>query len=155
MPEVVLSPTSSMIGIGSSVSLTCAPSVSNVNLYDGANVNFQYQLNGGSIFHNMNKVISEGTIPTDMLEVIMNTTAAGAYVCAVTINGESVSTIAGSSASGEGTTQITAQSKHSLLQTSKLHVHVWELRIAFEDDQRLSTDKEIWINFVYLPIFQW
>ena len=113
-----------MIDIGSSVSLTCAPSVSNVNLYDGANVNFQYQLNGGSVFHNMNKLISGGTIPTDMLEVTMNTTAAGAYVCSVTINGEDVSTITGSSASGEDITEITVQSKHSILQTSKLHIHV-------------------------------
>ena len=110
-PVVLLTPTSTTVNVSTSVTLNCTPSLSNASQYNGANVNFQYQLNGGHVFHNMNKVISGGTVPTDSTQLTMNTSSAGTYTCNVTINGHNNSAITGSSVSEPDMTQIFVQSK--------------------------------------------
>ena len=111
-PVVSLTPAFSTVDVGSSVMLNCTPSLSNANQYNGANVNFQYQLNGGNVFRNVNKTISGGIVPIDSIQMTTNTSSVGTYTCNVTVNGDGISTITGSSASGQDTAQITAQSKY-------------------------------------------
>ena len=103
---------SSTVDVGSSVTLTCTPSVIDASQYNGANINFQYQLIGGSVFRNENDMISEGTVPTDNTELTVNTSSAGTYSCSVTINGLDSPFITGNSKSIEGTADVTAQSKY-------------------------------------------
>lgn len=115
VPNVKLTPASSTVDVGTFVTLICTPSLSssfNASQYNGSNINFQYQLNGGSTFHNVNKVIGGGALLTDSVQVTINTSSAGTYTCTVTINGEGIKLVTGSSASGQDTANITAQSKY-------------------------------------------
>ena len=112
IPSVSLTPAPSTVDVGSSATLTCTPSISNVSQYNGANVNFQYQLYEGSVFLNVDKTISGGAVPTDSTLLMIDTLTAGIYTCTVTINGLGISTINGSSSSGQDTAQITARSKY-------------------------------------------
>ena len=112
IPTVILNSNSSKADVGSSVTLICSPSLSDASQYNGANINFQYQHNGDSgAFRFVNKMISGGTVPTDSTELTVDTSSAGTYTCSVTISGLDISFISGSSASGQGSVQITAQSK--------------------------------------------
>ena len=112
-PGVLLTPTSTTVDIGSSVTLTCSPSLSdNVSQYNGAKVKFQYRLNGGSVFRDVNIAISEGTVPTDSTQLTIDTSFAGTYTCTVTINGHGISIITGSSASRQSVAQVTIQGKN-------------------------------------------
>ena len=113
MPTVSLTPTPSTVVVGSSVTLTCSPSLSDASQYSEANVNFQYHLNEGSVFRNINLPISGVVVQTDSPQLKINTSSAGNYTCTVTINGEDISTITGSSTSGQDMAQIIAESKHT------------------------------------------
>ena len=64
------------------------------------------------MFREMNIEISGETLLADSTPPLtIDTSSAGTYTCNVTINGGGSSTITGSSASGQGMAQITAQSK--------------------------------------------
>ena len=111
MPMVKLTLSSNTKDIGSSINLTCISSLSDASQYNGANMNFQYQYQS-SVFHNKNKTISGGTLPTDSTELMVNTSSAGTYTCTVTINGHGSPTITGSSESGQDTAQLIVRSKY-------------------------------------------
>ena len=114
--NVSLTPTSSTVDVGSSVTLTCTPSLLDASQYNGANIIFDYQHNVDSGVHvfiwSVHKKISSGIVPNDSIAVEVDTSSAGIYTCTVTINGLDVSSITGmNSASGQSMAQITAQSK--------------------------------------------
>ena len=119
---VSLAPNSSIVDIGSSTILTCTPSLTDANQdanqYKGAKVSFLYQHSGNSTpVHFASKVISEGTLPTDSTPPLtIGISSAGIYTCTVTISEDDNSLhVIGTSDSGVGKAEITAQSKYLLI----------------------------------------
>ena len=148
MAEVSLTAAPSTVVVGSSVTLTCTPTLSdNASLYNGANVNFLYRHSGSSgTIDFRNKVIMDGTVPTDSTQMTIDTSSAGTYTCTVTISEGDILHVIGSGKIGQNTTQITAQSKHLFVSITMKLVNMQCL--SFDFSHKLLLKITLHINFI-------